>query len=1294
MQLSTFGVIQLTGDDGTPLSRGRRKELVVLAYLACRGARGASRAALAALFWDDRPADRARLSLRQTLFRLRQLVPGGLAIADDDVRLEPDAVDADIVRFRQAAAAGEHDVAARLGAGEFLPGADDAGGAEWRAWLEGERAALRRLHGCALDALVADATARGAWTDAVAHATAWADSAPDDMTAHRRLTDTLVLAGRATDAVTRHAAFVARRRADGDAPAPELTALGLRLERAARAVPPSPGSPGLFSPDLVGRGDAFAELTAAWNDARAGAPLTVVVEGEEGIGKTRLVSDFVRAVARGRGNALRLHARAGGHDGAADHAIARELLAPLVGARGLAAAPPPALAALSVLLPALRERFPHLPPAPGDERELAASVARVLTDVSAEQPVLLVVDDLAAADEASRRLLLAVLRRIGDAPMVADAAPPAMLAVLTTRPGALRRADFRDAAPLRWIRLRALDAEQADALIASMLLLPADERRALSLRLHAETGGNPLDVIEIVSALVDEELLAPDASGAWRVLLQLDGEAPALPHSAREALARRLARLAPPVRALLAAVAGDGRPFDVASAARITGLDAAEVSAAVEQLLARRLVRRAPGDGTRYELSHRLVAELLRPAEVAVPARRATSAPVRWRRAATLVAAAAVIVAASLVARNRLIVRPSHVPAVLIASVRADARDSASQWMADGVARLVEARLSQTESVEPIPRDRVQDALTRAGLGADSLSPAWSLTLARRLDADFVATGHLRRADTILLLDLEIRRASNGERVRRVVVEGRDALDLADAASVQIWQSAGSGDERPRLAEVTTRSAEAYRQFLRARAAQAAGHAAEQVAALDAAIAMDSGFGSAMLERVTLARGEGDTATVHRLAAAFNRHRARIPLRDRLQWQASLSMLEGSPARAESALRSLMQRYPRDPRAYRDLAELYATQGRWGEAEQVTQSVLALDSSSIQLGNGLCVACLEYARLVGYRVMQGDAEGADAAARRLVLLLPATSGAWLQRAFVDASYGRHDSAVAAMRRALSLGGNDPWLQLLYGRILVMARRLDDADSLVRGWRADGSRALAEQADDLESVVALERGDLPRAIRVLDAAIAADPASPAWLLVRAHRLGRAGRQRQAAEIIERHVHGAWNAADPSPSAARLFAWEHALLADAVAATDDTVHLRALADSIERIGAHSYYGRDWRLHHHVRGLVAMRGHRYDDAIRELEQARFGRPGWTRTLVELANAYLAAGRPAEAVRTLRTGYEGWPDAMARYASRSELDRLMATAFARAGARDSAKVYAGYVTRAEAATPRARGR
>jgi tetratricopeptide (TPR) repeat protein len=147
------------------------------------------------------------------------------------------------------------------------------------------------------------------------------------------------------------------------------------------------------------------------------------------------------------------------------------------------------------------------------------------------------------------------------------------------------------------------------------------------------------------------------------------------------------------------------------------------------------------------------------------------------------------------------------------------------------------------------------------------------------------------------------------------------------------------------------------------------------------------------------------------------------------------------------------------------------------------------------------------------------------------------------------------------------------------------------------------------------------------------------------------------------------------------AARAFAWDHALLAEAIAASGDTIRLHALADSIESIGARSYYGRDWRLHHHVRGLIAERGGRLREAIREFDAARWGSAGWTVTVAHMARAHIALGEPDSAIALLREAYKSSPDAMGRYLPRSELDLLMAEAFSRAGMRDSSARYAGYV-------------
>jgi hypothetical protein len=104
----------------------------------------------------------------------------------------------------------------------------------------------------------------------------------------------------------------------------------------------------------------------------------------------------------------------------------------------------------------------------------------------------------------------------------------------------------------------------------------------------------------------------------------------------------------------------------------------------------------------------------------------------------------------------------------------------------------------------------------------------------------------------------------------------------------------------------------------------------------------------------------------------------------------------------------------------------------------------------------------------------------------------------------------------------------------------------------------------------------------------------------------------------------------------------------------------------------------------LHHHVRGLIAERGGRLREAIREFDAARWGSAGWTVTVAHMARAHIALGEPKEALALLREAYKSSPDAMGRYLTRSELDRLMAEAFARAGMSDSSEHYAAYVREA----------
>ena len=570
----------------------RRKELALLAYLAS-SRRPVSRERLASLLWGDRVDERARHSLRQALHRIGTALPGVLEIGPDEVSVAAEGLAFDVRGFEADVTGRRWEDAASRWRGELLAGCDDAGGDEFEGWLSAERARLGRLHAAALQHLTEDARSEGRWGDAARWAARWSEAAPRDGSAALAWVEALRLSGRAEEAAARHAEISARwdAEAGGELP-PAWRALGESLAREGRARTAAPagdaGSAALFGPDLVGRSAEFGALAAAWQRVRGGGSAVVVVEGDPGLGKTRLCGDFLARV-QAEGDGWTGAARASDARDAGAWAVVRDALAGLEGAPGIGGAPDWALAEAARLVPALRERFRNLAAPDGAEELLHEAVCRVLADVAVESPILLYVDDAGEADAPSLRLLSTLARR----------RVPGVMLLLAAFPGAL---DLPNADP---VALAPLGAAETEALVAGMLELAADERRRLGEWIHREAGGNPFYSVELVRALADEGRLRLAADGSWSLASLPADDAPALPARVRDAISRRLARLGPDARRLLLAAARARRllPEDASAA----GLSPDAAAEALDQLLVRRLLRECPPPAPGYELTHELL---------------------------------------------------------------------------------------------------------------------------------------------------------------------------------------------------------------------------------------------------------------------------------------------------------------------------------------------------------------------------------------------------------------------------------------------------------------------------------------------------------------------------------------------------------------------------------------------------------------------------------------------------------------------------------------------------------------
>jgi DNA-binding SARP family transcriptional activator/WD40 repeat protein len=235
--LQTLGAVALhagleTDPGSDPILRSS-KTLVLVAYLADRPDRTATREHLAELFWPGVPSSSARRSLRQALYFLARSGGEGLLETDGDlVRYSPDRCAIDSQRFEHALAEHRYEDAAGLYTGPFLEGWDPGRSQELRHWIDSVRERLavgyrQALRECAQTALVRQRPA-----EAVECARLAVAAFPLDDSVHALLLESLVADGRPGEAVREYEAYrVLLREELEDLPSEAVNEIGERARQ-------------------------------------------------------------------------------------------------------------------------------------------------------------------------------------------------------------------------------------------------------------------------------------------------------------------------------------------------------------------------------------------------------------------------------------------------------------------------------------------------------------------------------------------------------------------------------------------------------------------------------------------------------------------------------------------------------------------------------------------------------------------------------------------------------------------------------------------------------------------------------------------------------------------------------------------------------------------------------------------------------------------------------------------------------------------------------------------------------
>ncbi|MEE8191928.1 MAG: AAA family ATPase [Gemmatimonadales bacterium] len=597
LDLKCFGppTARLAGGDPPPDVLWR-KHLALLIYLALSPQHTRTRDHLLGLLWPEKTQDKARHSLNEAVRRLRAGLGSERLVSEGEtLRLSGDALEVDALRSTE------------LPEGDFLEGFGLGDAPAFEDWAAAQRSKFRAA---GVESLLKQGEAalgenrfrraREAGRQALA-----LDSSSE--IAASLLMRAAALAGDATAALAVYHQFRERLRADmGEDPGQELQALAERIRtrkwRRASAQMED------LDPPLVGRSDAHATAFALLEEALKSGGRCLVISGDPGMGKTRLINECAERLALAGAVVVRARPLESDHDAkwSTLRLLARSGLAAMPGAAG---ADPRALGVLAGLVPELAERFE--PEAAQDAGDVSAALASLLGAVAEEQPVGVLLDEAHLADGSTVAALEAAARSLGAAPVIlvlaVDPSASTMPRELLRLMGEVGRG-VRGAS----VRLEPFGIDDMRDLVAALAAWceGPEQVERLARRLTFEAGGNPLYAVTLLRGLDRTTTLKEDLVSWPPKAATLEGALPfTMPQLANMAVVARVAELDAESQAVLKAASITGVALDLPLIATLAESPLERVEEVLDILEQRRLV---VYDGNRYTFSAALIPQVIR----------------------------------------------------------------------------------------------------------------------------------------------------------------------------------------------------------------------------------------------------------------------------------------------------------------------------------------------------------------------------------------------------------------------------------------------------------------------------------------------------------------------------------------------------------------------------------------------------------------------------------------------------------------------------------------------------------
>ena len=592
--------------DGQLLDFPTQKVKELFAYLVVHRDHAYLRPVLANLLWPEADEERGRANLRKALSLLRRMLDPQaerwLISSGGAVRFHPEDCWLDLEEFERLIADGtkqknpeslEHAIALYRG-----PPFSDI----YEDWAIAESERLQSLYVDALEQLAEIYQAQYEFQKAISVWTKVLHAVPWHKRAHRELMTLYALSGDRTAALRQYREYCEiLRRELNLPPLPETQAL---YERILRGVSPEPIRVVELPAEMpfVGRERECYFLSNLWQKVCDGTGQALLIGGEVGVGKTRLVEHFL-AGEPGFAWAVRLRGAAYANAPPYDpiFQVIREGLK-RISHQSLAQLPTLWLSELAQFFSELHERFPNLkpnPPSPQGKSRWFAALTGLFELFSRERPVILFLDDLHWADSATLEYLSYLIAQIKAHRILLIGT----YRVEEAQEGSALRT-WLDKLPRDFVHTLGLSPLSREEMGSLLNQLFRQYDSAVLETLYAETEGNPLFVIKLVCSLLASGVLQRDPQGTWR----LPATEISVPEGLKELVQTSLRRVPRRAHCVLNMAAIAGRSFTLPTLKESLHQPEEALLDRLDDLRSLGLIVEHEG---RYQFSHELVRQVV-----------------------------------------------------------------------------------------------------------------------------------------------------------------------------------------------------------------------------------------------------------------------------------------------------------------------------------------------------------------------------------------------------------------------------------------------------------------------------------------------------------------------------------------------------------------------------------------------------------------------------------------------------------------------------------------------------------